>query len=74
VDSVKRDAARYLFRVEVAETKRQARPQAVSTAGPRKVTQAKSKKVGRNAPCPCGSGVKSKKCSKTPDCLGAWRS
>ena len=73
VDAVKRDTARYLFRVEVADTKRQARPQAVATAGPRKVRQAKSKKVGRNAPCPCGSGVKSKKCSNTPDCLGAWR-
>ena len=73
VDSVKRDTTRYLFRVEVAETKRQARPQAVAASGPRKVRQAESKKVGRNAPCPCGSGIKSKKCSKTPDCFGAWR-
>ncbi len=73
VNAVKRDTARYLFRVEVAQTKRQVRPQAVTASGPRKVRRAKSKKVGRNAPCPCGSGVKSKKCSQTPDCLGAWR-
>ena len=73
VGAVKRDTARYLFRVEVADTRRQARPQAVATGGPRKVRRAKSKKVGRNAPCPCGSGVKSKKCSNTSDCLGAWR-
>ncbi|MDE0440301.1 MAG: SEC-C metal-binding domain-containing protein [bacterium] len=29
--------------------------------------------MGRNAPCPCGSGRKAKKCSATADCLGAWR-
>ena len=27
-----------------------------------------SKKIGRNDPCPCGSGVKYKKCFGTPDC------
>ena len=74
VDSVKRDTTRYLFRVEATQTKQQAKPRVMAASGPRKVRQAKSKKVGRNAPCPCGSGVKSKKCSKTPDCLGAWRS
>ena len=74
VDSVKRDTTRYLYRVEVAETRRRARPQTVTASGPRKVRRAKSKKVGRNAPCPCGSGLKAKKCSSTPDCLGAWRS
>ena len=74
VESVKRDTTRYLFRVEVADTKRRAKPQTVTTSGPRKVRQVKSKKVGRNAPCPCGSGSKAKKCSNTPDCLGAWRS
>ena len=74
VESVKRDATRYLYRVEVAETKRRAKPRTVTTSGPRKAGRAKSKKVGRNAPCPCGSGRKAKKCSETPDCLGAWRS
>ena len=74
VESVKRETARYLYRVEVADTKRRAKPQAVTASGPRKVRRAKSKKVGRNAPCPCGSGRKAKKCSATADCLGAWRS
>ena len=72
VASAKRDATRYLYRVEVAETKRRVKPRAVVASGPSKVRQAKSKKVGRNAPCPCGSGRKAKRCSETPDCLGAW--
>ncbi|MDE0643642.1 MAG: preprotein translocase subunit SecA [bacterium] len=75
VASVKRDTARYLYRVEVAEARRQARPRVTMTSGggrgrPR---QAKSAKVGRNAPCPCGSGRKAKRCSETPDCLAAAR-
>ena len=75
VASVKRDTARYLYRVEVAEARRQARPRVTVTSGggrgrPR---QAKSAKVGRNAPCPCGSGRKAKRCSETPDCLAAAR-
>ncbi len=74
VKAAKKDTARYLYRVEVTKPKRQVRPRAVATSGPRKVPRAKSKKVGRNAPCPCGSGIKSKKCSKKPDCPGAWRS
>ncbi|MCY4622111.1 MAG: preprotein translocase subunit SecA [bacterium] len=75
VDSVKRDTARYLYRVEVAEARRRARPRATVTAGlgPRRPKQAKSAKVGRNAPCPCGSGVKAKRCAKTPDCMAAAR-
>ena len=73
VESVKRDTTRYLYRVEVAETKRRATPQTVAASAPRKARRAKSKKVGRNAPCPCGSGRKAKKCSATADCLGAWR-
>ena len=42
------------------------RPQRVMTshgdAQEASVTQAKGDKVGRNAPCPCGSGRKYKKC------------
>ena len=74
VASAKRDAARYLYRVEVAQARRRAEPKVVSGPGPRKPRRAKSKKVGRNAPCPCGSGRKAKKCNATADCLGAWRS
>ncbi len=73
VDSVKRDTARYLYRVEVAEARRRAQPVArVSNGRGRGVTgRAKSKKVGRNAPCPCGSGAKAKRCSKTSECMAA---
>ena len=71
VASVKRDAIRYLFHVEVAEAQPQPKPKALVTSGPRKVRQASSKKVGRNAPCPCGSGLKAKKCSNTPTCLAS---
>ena len=71
VYSVKRDTARYLYRVQAADTRKvQARPQAALRAGGGRRGPATSKKVGRNAPCPCGSGVKSKRCSKTPDCMG----
>ena len=74
VRSVRRESTRYLYRVEVADTKRRATPHTVTASGPRKTQRAKSKKVSRNAPCPYGSGRKAKKCSATADCLGAWRS
>ena len=75
VDSVKRDTARYLYRVEVAEAQRRARRRTAvpSGPGPSRPKRAKSAKVGRNAPCPCGSGLKAKRCSKTPDCMAARR-
>jgi len=67
VDSVKRDAVKYLFHVEVSQPKIQ--PQRLQAAlsgassgstGSRK--QATSDKIGRNDPCPCGSGKKYKRC------------
>ncbi|HET9201594.1 MAG TPA: preprotein translocase subunit SecA [Acidimicrobiia bacterium] len=62
VDSVKRDGVRYLFRVELAKPKTE--PQRVEAAptGPAPAKQAVSDKVGRNDPCPCGSGKKYKRC------------
>ncbi len=61
VDSVKKDAVKYLFHVEISQPKTE--PQRVAplpTGGP--VKQATSDKVGRNDPCPCGSGKKFKRC------------
>jgi preprotein translocase subunit SecA len=64
VDAVKRDSVRYLFHAQLA--KREEKPklqvssgggQASSSRGP-----VQSDKVGRNDPCPCGSGKKYKKC------------
>jgi preprotein translocase subunit SecA len=63
VDSVKRDAVRYLFHVEVAQP--QTQPQRVAanpTGGKTPAAPATSDKVGRNDPCPCGSGKKYKRC------------
>ncbi|MBI4261178.1 MAG: SEC-C domain-containing protein, partial [Actinobacteria bacterium] len=60
---------KYVYRVELVRRDEPARPrpQRVLTnkaegaiAGP--AGQARSEKVGRNAPCPCGSGKKYKKC------------
>jgi preprotein translocase subunit SecA len=68
VDSVKRDTARYLFHVQLAQQAEQAsqqqrlHQQEAAAAGGRSTAQAVSTKVGRNDPCPCGSGKKYKYC------------
>ena len=73
---IKEDYARYIYRVElVREQPQEPRTRGVTathadgsgeeaTAAP---TQAVSDKVGRNAPCPCGSGKKYKKCHGAAD-------
>ena len=71
--AIRDDFVRYIYRVELVRKDEPARPRpqrvqmshgdepaAVSTAGAS--PQAKSDKVPRNAPCPCGSGKKYKKC------------
>jgi preprotein translocase subunit SecA len=62
VDSVKRDAVRYLFRVEVAQPKTQPQRVEANPTGSRSTKPVSSDKVGRNDPCPCGSGKKYKRC------------
>ncbi|NIA25922.1 MAG: preprotein translocase subunit SecA [Gammaproteobacteria bacterium] len=68
VDSVKRDTARYLFHVQVAQEAEKARQQQrihqqeAAAAGGHSTRQAVSTKVGRNELCPCGSGKKYKHC------------
>jgi len=63
VDSVKRDAVKYLYHVELAQPKLQPqRLQAVRAGSTASNKPAKSDKVGRNDPCPCGSGKKYKRC------------
>ena len=63
VDGVKRDAVKYLYHVEIAQPKTQPqRIQAAPTGNSRSRKQAVSDKIGRNDPCPCGSGKKYKKC------------
>ena len=68
IANIKADVGRYVLtakintrRAEVAKPVSESREE---TPGEKKriVTQAKSEKVGRNDPCPCGSGLKYKKC------------
>jgi preprotein translocase subunit SecA len=66
------DTLGILYRIQIAEPERietlsQPREQEMVFSGgeapaTRKPAKRKSKKVGRNAPCPCGSGKKYKKC------------
>jgi preprotein translocase subunit SecA len=63
VESVKREAVRYLFHVEVSQPKIQPqRLEAVQTGSTNSKKPASSDKIGRNDPCPCGSGKKYKRC------------
>ena len=71
VDAVKRDTVRYLFHVQVVQQaprapvrSAQAAAQAAgaASAGGVATMPVSVDKVGRNDPCPCGSGKKFKKC------------
>ena len=60
VNLVKRDTVRYLFHVKAP---RPARPKVAAPRSRRRpMTRGKGGKIGRNAPCPCGSGKKYKRC------------
>ena len=61
--SIQEDTVRYLYHVESPEKmkrKRVAKP--ISTDREPQKTIVKGRKIGRNEPCPCGSGKKYKKC------------
>ncbi|HET9260358.1 MAG TPA: preprotein translocase subunit SecA [Acidimicrobiia bacterium] len=62
VDSVKRDSIRYLFNVEVAQPKTEPQRVEANPTGGRSTQPVTSDKIGRNDPCPCGSGKKYKRC------------
>ncbi len=64
VEAIKADTARFVLTMEFAERKAVARVQ--QNAGGDDGTEKKpvrSNKIGRNDPCPCGSGLKWKKCT-----------
>ena len=68
-DAIQEEFVRYIYRVELVRQDEPARPrpQRVSLnqggqAAAGGASQAVSGKVARNAPCPCGSGRKYKKC------------
>ncbi|NLC04240.1 MAG: preprotein translocase subunit SecA [Tissierellia bacterium] len=63
--SISEDTVTYLFHVQNPdrlERKRVAQPLSTSSDEPRKPIVNKEKKIGRNDPCPCGSGKKYKRC------------
>jgi len=72
ISRVKEETLGILYRIQIEEPKkiedfRKPKEQKLAFSGagePQKpkTQQRKSKKVGRNAPCPCGSGKKYKKC------------
>ncbi len=72
IGRVKEETLAILFRIQIEEPKkiddlRAPKEQQLSFSGGEEPTkpkpaQRKAKKVGRNAPCPCGSGKKYKKC------------
>ncbi len=70
VDSTKADSLRYLYHVEVVRKEEAPRPQAVQTNAPGATSRGKpvrvKDKIGRNSPCPCGSGKKYKQCHGRP--------
>jgi preprotein translocase subunit SecA len=68
VDSVKEDTLRYMYHVKVAKQEAPKRPTAIQTSGPdtSKRTVRVKDKIGRNEPCPCGSGKKYKLCHGKP--------
>jgi preprotein translocase subunit SecA len=63
--SIWEDTVKYLYQVEnpdKIQRKRVAEPLATNADEITKTIVNKEKKVGRNDPCPCGSGKKYKKC------------
>jgi preprotein translocase subunit SecA len=72
ISRIKDETLGILFRIQIEEPKkiddmRQPKAQKMVFSGGEgpakpKTAQRKTKKVGRNAPCPCGSGKKYKKC------------
>jgi preprotein translocase subunit SecA len=72
VHTTKADSIRYMFHVEVAQREAEPKQQSITTSSAKGdgTTQRQVKrdgdKVGRNDPCPCGSGKKYKRCHGAP--------
>jgi preprotein translocase subunit SecA len=64
-EGIKEEFARYIFHAQVVEVEERLPLRVVESSGgeePAKTEQRHKDKVGRNEPCPCGSGKKYKKC------------
>ena len=63
ISEIKQDTVRDLFHVQLKKQERDTeRKQVVNRPAPGPQKPKRSKKIGRNDPCPCGSGLKYKKC------------
>jgi preprotein translocase subunit SecA len=61
VDSVKSESVRYVYKAQVTRPE-SAPPARIEPDRQQSSRPVSSEKVGRNAPCPCGSGKKYKHC------------
>jgi preprotein translocase subunit SecA len=65
IDAIQDDVVRYIFRVKLAQPQQEKTRKVVENRyaeeGPKQPVR-REDKVGRNDPCPCGSGKKYKKC------------
>ncbi len=70
VDTTKADALRYIYHVEVVRQEAAPRPRQITTNAPGATSKPRTvkagTKIGRNQPCPCGSGKKYKMCHGRP--------
>jgi preprotein translocase subunit SecA len=71
IERIKEETVRYLIRIQIArpeeiaaeeKSKREKISYSHGDEGANAPVRRKEKKVGRNQPCPCGSGKKYKKC------------
>lgn len=65
LDTIEKETTMYLLRAEIRQNavrKQVAKGEAISDNKPKKKEPKKVSKIGRNEPCPCGSGKKYKNC------------
>lgn len=65
LDTIEKETTMYLLRAEIRQNavrKQVAKGEAMSDNKPKKKEPKKVSKIGRNEPCPCGSGKKYKQC------------
>ncbi|HIS90540.1 MAG TPA: preprotein translocase subunit SecA [Candidatus Faecisoma merdavium] len=65
LDTIEKETTMYLLRAEIRQNavrKQVAKGEAISDNKPKKKEPKKVNKIGRNEPCPCGSGRKYKMC------------
>ena len=67
VETIRENAVRMTMIYEIVERRQMAKVQATAPAGtaPARPQPVRVEKIGRNDPCPCGSGKKWKKCTCT---------